>query len=869
MTMKYLMYGLREPLRQLAFGCGDGPHVEGTLQRFAFSCTSAEAADADYAQLLQLVSDLCDGSVTATWDVRACRERLHQLHHLLIPGPLPALFGMRVPAYTTLNRETLLGLLSLFEHLSASEHVWQFVHSHKEFVAADGLGYSGQFSDKVEDFLSQLGGEDYKVLDNFKPVVHWVAVLVAHQKQPFCALMRALASSQRVMEQARQPQESKPFSQLRTAEVNIDYICNLFHKGLGGLDAVLGQFQSIAAHCTYIFDLERAQLRLAYNDLQKSREVELSDAEVVDFQQRLGFIQHEEKAQGLSIMPYLGALEQHRRWLTLMCELRALGHRDWTEAVRTYSEGQQQPMQVLAVSGEASALQEADLASLPELLDTWKGQLELVVTQNPLLCLFSISAAQRLNDLVKQMAVKELALMLCPLCPRSVSDFEGMRACLTASASTSAEAHSSTDWPMRVASFLGEVMNRMGTSMGPSVEPTSPATCEGPTRYAAHPSHAAILRLLVHIFGAHCHAPQAYQVLWCDKTTTSGVLLSFLERARHHPARAFVLLQVELLAPALQHCCMRLFLDSRSAYANTLGDAGLNGEMQGGAGGRRAGHNVHCVETGASMLQSASWIPAVSAETVCGGIDLHTALRGWVFDAEYLSPSSVQCFCGAPGSGKTYQLRKSMAALPYCFTKCTVSITEAFDMGEAARKLQGAMLEASTKHLAIAFQINLGRFKHGEHEQWAQLMQRISKFFFSLLVLRSVEDSTTGCVFNIPYNCHLRVFVEIPDRGGHLEGAPSSALLDTGRVGYGGDSGNGGDGGVSRKSHPCAELPVLAVLGCCLDAGAAEFDVQEDAAHVTKYLSAYESGVIDQLYATGGGGRDMIFVLDNSGSMQG
>ncbi|KAJ1389143.1 hypothetical protein B484DRAFT_409413, partial [Ochromonadaceae sp. CCMP2298] len=307
------LYGLREPLQLLVFGRGEGRHVMGTLQRFDFSCASEP--DDDYALLVKLVGDLRDTSVTSGWDVSACRERLQQLHCLLCP----ALIDPASAPASSMSHETLLGLLSLFEHLSAAEHVWEFVHAHPEFVAENGKGYSGQFHTKVEDFLSQLGGEDLKVLDNFIPVAHWVAVLVAHQKCSFRGLMQALASSERVMEQARQPQESKPFSQLRTAAQpqNIDYISSLFRNGVARLDAVLGEFQSIDAHCTYIFDLEKCHLRLSYLDKTKGREVELSDAEVVDFQQRLGFIQHDEKAQGLSIMPYLGTLQQYRRWLTL------------------------------------------------------------------------------------------------------------------------------------------------------------------------------------------------------------------------------------------------------------------------------------------------------------------------------------------------------------------------------------------------------------------------------------------------------------------------------------------------------------------------------------------------------------------------
>ncbi|KAJ1397751.1 hypothetical protein B484DRAFT_257632, partial [Ochromonadaceae sp. CCMP2298] len=554
-----------------------------------------------------------------------------------------------------------------------------------------------------------------------------------------------------------------------------------------------------------------------------------------------------------------------------MCELRALGHRDWTVAERTFTSGSEVRVFHASPVQRAAPLCQADLTSLPELLHTWGGQLEEVVTKNPLLCLFSISAAQRLDALLKQKASNELALMLVPLFPRRM-DFVTLCTCVqtaSASASTFAAARSLCDWPMRVASFLGEVMDRMGTksrtkTLGPQVEPISSGS-ESPTRYSAEPSHAHILRLLVHIFRAHGRAPQAFEVLWCDQTTAPRVLLAFLERARHHPSRPFVLLQVEQLAPALQHALMLLFLDSRNSH-NTR-----NTHVPTPEGNRRVGHNIHCVETGPSILQSISWVPALSAETLCATVDLDEALRSWVFD-EFFGASCVQCFTGAPGSGKTHQLRKSMAALKD-FAQCTVSITEAFEVGGAARKLQRTMLEGkdgpspwrAKNNLAVAFQINLGKYKHAEREQWAQLMQKVSKFFFSLLVLRSVEDPVTGWTFNLPRNCHLRVYVEVPDRVGHLERPPRSPNPSSVAPSQSSDSGP-----ASGADHPLEELPVLAALSGCVDAGQAQFDVEEDAAHVTKYLSAYESGVIDQLYATGGGSsKDMIFVLDNSSSMSG
>ena len=105
-------------------------------------------------------------------------------------------------------------MLGLFQHLASSTKVWEFVHSHKEtYVELEG-GYTSAFNDKTEDLLEQLGGEDYRMIDNFKPVANWVSILVANQSKPFAELMCSLWDS-KLVEQAR---DEKPFSQLSAAD---------------------------------------------------------------------------------------------------------------------------------------------------------------------------------------------------------------------------------------------------------------------------------------------------------------------------------------------------------------------------------------------------------------------------------------------------------------------------------------------------------------------------------------------------------------------------------------------------------------------------------------------------------------------------
>ena len=66
------------------------------------------------------------------------------------------------------------------------------------------------------------------------------------------------------------------------------------------------------------------------------------------------------------------------------------------------------------------------------------------------------------------------------------------------------------------------------------------------------------------------------------------------------------------------------------------------------------------------------------------------------------------------------------------------AVTEPFSMSEAACRLHLAALEANGQPLALCVHLNLGKFKHTERD-WSALMESVSKLFFGLLVLRSVE----------------------------------------------------------------------------------------------------------------------------------
>ena len=878
LTTVLRLCGLREPLSSLVLSSAsnDGEELPGTLERYNFKCAgtprNASSRDADYMALKELSASLCDPQTTRSWDISECERRLEQVRVMLHPN------GEDV------THEALLGMLNLFVHLAASEKVWEFVHLHKDaYVSPGGDGYTAAFDFKIEDFLAQLGGEDYRVVENFKPVVNWVATLVSNQNKSFNELMRSLWASKTIAAQAVDAPETKPFSQLITANSNMDFLSDLFRNGLGGLDSVLPQFQSVDACCIYVFNLANAKITLEYADERKKAWVPLDEEEVADFVQRLGFVQTEEKAQNYAIEPFLLTLQEHRRALALMCELHALGHPEYTMPICIRTAGKV-PRGIALRSAPSWLLEQQQCGSarrlkpheeMPATLERtctiWKDHLDQILEANKLLCFFSTLTAQRMATLIATQSHYDLALLISPLFPLTKVRADCFRllqqqvepACAKCNETSST---ASEQWPAITATFLEVITNQMSASGVASavdkVSVTSPALADGPIRYSAAPSHSVLVRLLLHICDGA--PPEPYEVLWCDKSTTPRMLRAFLERAKHHPHRRFVLLQVDLIAHTLQHVLVRLFLDTRDTKPGQL----------------RAGHNIRCVETGPSALQSATWIRLENADELCEGIDLKSVLSQSAVGRG--DPVNVTCYHGPPGSGKTHQMRKRISQLSTSTFVCSLSITEAFSIGDAAKKLHEAALCAKGKSLALCVSINVGKFKRSERGEWSALMEKVSKLFVGILVLRSVEDPLSDVVFNVPPGCKLEVFVEIPDRDAHLEPPPNGLALD--------DS----DRVIRDFKLLQDEIPVLAALGAFEDAEASPFEISDDTKHVCKYLKAADDGSIDQTFGSGAGGpkvratfclehdlqahapdchitaislQDVFFVLDHSGSM--
>eukprot|EP00965_Chrysotila_dentata_P028964 962811-Pleurochrysis_carterae.AAC.1 len=68
-------------------------------------------------------------------------------------------------------------------------------------------------------------------------------------------------------------------------------------------------------------------------------------------------------------------------------------------------------------------------------------------------------------------------------------------------------------------------------------------------------------------------------------------------------------------------------------------------------------------------------------------------------------------------------MRKRLAAVSQHAATCTISITEAFSLSDAARKLHATAVRAKGGKMAVSVQVNLGKFKAAEKAAWKALME--------------------------------------------------------------------------------------------------------------------------------------------------
>ncbi|KAL1518601.1 hypothetical protein AB1Y20_002889 [Prymnesium parvum] len=701
------------------------------------------------------------------------------------------------------SHEECVGILLFFARLANADLVWRFVTERKYF-GVEGLS---NFNSKLTLITNQLNGPaDEQLLNQLDPVVRCVATAAENLCRPFSEIVAAVRADQRIMSKARRADPER-FRELERLQPHMDRLTAWFTTGLGGLDAVFSQFESVCSTGTYEFCLRKARLQLTYSEYGHAQDPLLSES-LTDFEQRLGFVQYDTKAAGLQITQFLTELQTNRKAFALMCELHVLGHPDYLDR-----EGEPLRLPVLrAAPGVPLGCNEwnkFEPAELHKILESWGLRLEQISVEHAFLRFYSTKEAQRLHELVHSARGSSLepSLLLCPLYPRDTSSFARLRAAVKAELQTDAlVAKQQHAWPAAVGGFLNAVEMRMGSSILPLRPSTAVAVNPQWSGIHIHTTDASAASQLNLILSVYERLPEPFEFLWCDACSSVRSVEAFLARAKHHRDRCFMLLQVEMLPTNVQQLLLKHLLECKDDMARAA-----------------VSQNLHAVQTGngKSILNVAHWISQHSSANKLSCEQAQRILRSFVLGEDI---SSVHYLVGDSGSGKTHMAKKQLTAWQSEGRPTAVfSIHEGFSLESIARQLHQVVLQHDgAERMGLCFHINLGRFKRAERKRWDDLMHLIHCFLFALLVLRSIQDPTGSFVFNVPPACGWSILVEIPHRPGHLDEAQP----------------------VSDAEGVLQELPTLAYVGEKLTPPAT-FDVGPEAR------------------------LDVVFVLDNSGSMDG
>lgn len=809
------LYSLKEPLKNF-IGCKN--ECKSILHQFKFSCAK-NASDNCFLRLEAITTELCDHSISSKWKYKECKTLLQEIITLLVPSS-------NINS-TEEKLEKLNGLFSLFSHLGKSVKVWEFFHSHPSYVSNLGIGYSGVFKEKVEDFLSQLSGDDYKLLCIFDDAAKWISIMVHNQAEPqLRILLEKMLNSGPIINHifSCKRQNIRPFSSLITVEDNMDFFHQLFLKGLGGLDAVVGQFKSISKFCTYIFELShyRFNIHLSFYDEAKDRCYDLDSEDVLDLELRLGFIQKEDKLKSLDIDAYLKWLQLLRGSMPLIYDLYIMGNNQW-KATRILLPIGERPLNIKWVDHEAK-LEESSISitkkmivSLNTTMSAWSETLDSVIASNKILCLYSPSVAQRLADIIQIGSVPDIVLVVSQLFCGDLNDFEKISSYVSACLKSLQQV--TPDWTSISASFLDKLMKYTELSK----LTTTQNSMLGPYYYQLKFGHSSILKALCHIFRNEC-SPQSYQIYWCDSYCTSQSIEAFLKRAVHFPAIPFVLVNINLLKQAVQQDCLSYLVEARRRNGNCIN---VN-----------EAKNLCFLDLGSSIVKSVAWMTFAGDEDFIS-LDHNSLLHDWCHCDNRIK--SVECYCGASGMGKSYQIKNRLLTASSTIS-LNLSITEGFSRSDFVQKIKQILLDANSQPITLAFQFNIGKFKEKDILKWNELRDEINQFFCCLILLQTVEDTSAGVLFKIPVRSELTLLIEVPDSQGNFEKHGNFSVLN--------------------------EFPLLAAIGTVHNVESFPFDVSTEANHVAKYLKAYETGDIDQLYTCGNVVKDIVFVLDQSGSME-
>ena len=163
---------------------------------------------------------------------------------------------------------------------------------------------------------------------------------------------------------------------------------------------------------------------------------------------------------------------------------------------------------------------------------------------------------------------------------------------------------------------------------------------------------------------------------------------------------------------------------------------------------------VHYIETAQSILHE---LPGVKVEMHTHFDQLTPMPQSTVFD-------EIELVYGLEGDGKSHYIRKRIKPYQY---NIVIPINEAFSVPAVIEKMNHSIPLDIDVCLYFNFTITCQKEpnkKSKDYQEYEELMKRVNWFFFDLLVLNYVSDSSSSLIFRVPSGLYWKLFIEVPSR---------------------------------------------------------------------------------------------------------
>jgi hypothetical protein len=295
----------------------------------------------------------------------------------------------------------------------------------------------------------------------------------------------------------------------------------------------------------------------------------------------------------------------------------------------------------------------------------------------------------------------------------------------------------------------------------------------------------------------------------------------FLKRVAAFPSSYFVLLNVQQLPSEHQEMIFNFI--SRPERADT--------------------YNLHCIQLSDTLLHASPWVE----NKVWGNefvqkklVDLELSVQNWlhknllknsVFD-RITVVSSTRC-----GTGKTRYILEEMSKIQENDPNsqiATISIHERTTIQSLVKSMSTKFSSPSTNNsVHFSFMVPM-------KAEYRELMSMLNYFFQSFFLLGSVQDPQNETTIYLGGR-RWNVFVELQANDSRAFGSVQKQLSQ-----------------------------FIPILGLCssFDSPPNQYQIDDKSRRVCTYLRAFNDGTIDRKFQSIASKKQLIFVIDKSGSME-